>query len=395
MAKRMYLEGFVEETDVPRRIVLDTFPYIIGRIPSCPLYLDTGRVSRQHAQIDHVNGQLCLTDLGSTNGTYVNHQRISAPTPLQHGDVVHFAEHEFRVIQVHEPSNVFCGGNTTMVGLHPLTMHFPQQIKEFAELMAQELVRGYHQAIVDVHGQCIGYELLGRGTHPALPASPQALFDLAHALDEGVTLSELLRRQCLADAQAMGLQGLVFFNTHPKECQKPERLLHELHTLRHLYPALHLICEIHEGAVTDLQRMAEIRDGLRELDIGLAYDDFGAGQARLLELVEVPPDILKFDRSLIAGLTGPESSVYRLVATLVKMVEDMHITTLAEGVETTEVAQTCVALGIQYLQGFLFSKPAPIVALHSDTEILQTSPTCKRDSHQLTTRLLQSAVSTF
>ena len=39
-----------------------------------------------------------------------------------------------------------------------------------------------------------------------------------------------------------------------------------------------------------------------ELQIGLAYDDFGAGQARLVELVDVPPDYLKFDMKLVQNL---------------------------------------------------------------------------------------------
>ena len=52
---------------------------------------------------------------------------------------------------------------------------------------------------------------------------------------------------------------------------------------------------------------------LRKLNIRFAYDDFGAGQARLLELAEVPPDILKFDMGLIQGLHSPESSKYLLL----------------------------------------------------------------------------------
>ena len=50
--------------------------------------------------------------------------------------------------------------------------------------------------------------------------------------------------------------------------------------------------------MTDANTMRHLRRSLKDLAIGMAYDDFGAGQARLIELTEVPPDVLKFDIAL-------------------------------------------------------------------------------------------------
>ena len=118
--------------------------------------------------------------------------------------------------------------------------------------------------------------------------------------------------------------------------------------------------EVHEKAITDLDRMAAIRAELNGLGIALAYDDFGAGQARLQELVEVPPDYLKFDIMLVRGLLGPDSPKYRLLASLNDMIKTFGIRTLAEGIEDEATAQACRDIGIDLYQGFHFSRPEPI-----------------------------------
>ncbi len=65
------------------------------------------------------------------------------------------------------------------------------------------------------------------------------------------------------------------------------------------FPSLKITLEIHEAAVTECRYDAA--SSLRRSKtwhIGMAYDDFGSGQARLIELMEVPPDVLKFDIAL-------------------------------------------------------------------------------------------------
>jgi EAL domain-containing protein (putative c-di-GMP-specific phosphodiesterase class I) len=359
MGAHAYLEGFVGAANASRRFALTDFPCLIGRHPECGLQLNIEHISRHHAQIDTYNScQLVVTDLHSTNGTYVNRKRINRPTPISDGDVLHFANHEFRLIEEHEEEVL--RADQTAIGIGSLPQHFPTQAKEFKEMLHKGLLRGFYQAIMDHQGNPYAYELLGRGAHPALGSSPGEMFALARALDAEVELSESLRRKSLEAAAATGLTVPLFFNTHPKECRNPERLLDGLRHLRELYPHLRLVCEVHEAAVTALKTMAEVRDGLRELGIGLAYDDFGAGQARLLELVEIPPDFLKFDISLIAGVTGPASPKYRLVMALNTLIQDMGIKTIAEGIETEEIAAACASIGIDYSQGYLYSEPSPI-----------------------------------
>jgi EAL domain-containing protein (putative c-di-GMP-specific phosphodiesterase class I) len=359
MARQAYLESS-SGTGPRQRFDLTEFPVEIGRHPNCTITLNVDRVSRRHARIERdAGGGLLLKDLGSTNGTYLNGRRLETPASMEHGDVLHIGDQEFRLIETRvEPEADL--EQATQIGINTLPNDFPIQVREFRELLDNKLVCGYAQSIVHADGRPFGYELLGRATHPGLDAGPGPMFMLAEALGEQVPLSELLRRTGFAEAAAQGLTAPLFFNTHPEECRDDARLLDELAELRALHPTLDLVFEVHEAAVTDLDRMARIRERLAALEIRLAYDDFGAGQARLLELVEVPPDVLKFDIALIQGLSGPQSPKYRMLETLNAMIQDLGVKTLAEGVETSVQAEACRAIGIDYVQGFFYGHPEPL-----------------------------------
>jgi EAL domain-containing protein (putative c-di-GMP-specific phosphodiesterase class I) len=147
-------------------------------------------------------------------------------------------------------------------------------------------------------------------------------------------------------------------NTHPRELADP-KLLVSLRNLREQSPGQPLTLEVHESAVTGPEMMKDLRAALKELDVKLAYDDFGAGQDRLLDLAEVPPDYLKFDARLIRDIHLASPSRQQMVSVLVKLVRDLQIAPLAEGVETREESDACQALGFEYAQGYFYGRPAP------------------------------------
>ena len=112
--------------------------------------------------------------------------------------------------------------------------------------------------------------------------------------------------------------------------------------------------------MTDLEAIRALQFELTNLEIKLAYDDFGAGQTRLVELVEVRPDYLKFDMNLIRDIDQASEHRQRMLATLVQMVRELEIVAIAEGVESVGEAETCRQLGFDLSQGFHFGAPAPI-----------------------------------
>jgi len=362
MRKRYFLESSSGQNLLPRRLNLKSFPATVGRHPDCTLQLNVDRVSRLHARFSEQEDALVLEDLGSTNGTFINHERIEAPMPVKVGDVIHLADHEFRLMRDRSfgSEDQPTSSADTVIGMRALPREFPLQMAAFFDLLENSKVKPFCQKIFHSDGRLFGFELLGRSGHDELQDGPDQLFAIAAALNSEIRLSRLFRRKAFEAAAAAQLKQPLFFNNHPAECEDFDNLLSELSTLRDRFPRLNLVFEMHEGAVTDKETMVSVRRDLGRMDIRLAYDDFGAGQARLLELIEVPPDILKFDISLIRDLDDRDSPKYQLLMTLNDLISTMGIKTLAEGVESELAAGLCREIGIDFFQGFHFDCPKHI-----------------------------------
>lgn len=85
-----------EGESTPQRIPLNTLPAIIGRSPPAEILLEGGTVSRRHCRLDLRQDQLVLTDLGSTNGTYVDGARLEGEIALQDGALLSIGAHRLR-----------------------------------------------------------------------------------------------------------------------------------------------------------------------------------------------------------------------------------------------------------------------------------------------------------
>jgi EAL domain-containing protein (putative c-di-GMP-specific phosphodiesterase class I) len=363
-----YLEGYLPNDAELMRCTINNLPFRVGGGGGLSLPIPAHGVSWNHAEIFHSGTHLCIRDLNSTNGTYVNRNRIAEVVNLQADDVIHFANVEFRLRQ-HAP--VDPQQNTLNTGQEGfgLASRFYDNPRAFREMLASKAVHVLYQPIVSLEkgNRRVGFEALGRTAHKGLPESPAALFGIAASMGTEAELSRLLRLRAVEDATQLPNNPYIFLNTRPMETHRPE-LIEELTQLRRRYRDMRLVIEIHEAAITDPVQMRELSNALHKLRIQIAFDDFGAGQARLLELVDAPPHFLKFDRSLIQGIAAAVPNKRQLVERLVRMSIDMGIVPLAEGVENIDDARVCAELGFELGQGWLFGRPAPVNTFPEDTE---------------------------
>ena len=115
--------------------------------------------------------------------------------------------------------------------------------------------------------------------------------------------------------------------------------------------------ELTESAlIADPDRISAVLHELKALGATLAMDDFGTGYSNLAYLQKLPIDILKIDRSFVTGMIADRDKV-AIVRAILGLADALGMETVAEGIESQELAQTLAALGCTYGQGFAYARP--------------------------------------
>lgn len=347
-----------------RTIPLNVVPFRFGRSSGAHLVIPSSQVSKEHAEIFQVDNEFRIRDLGSTNGTYVNGERV-LEARLGHDNIIHIADEEFRFVAM---------SATEPDAENPLTQplkgkisgSFVRGTRFMDELLSQRIVRILFQPILKLSTkETVGFEALGRGNHEQLSSKPYELLQLAERCGKVTRLSELFREVAIEECPKLPTGPLLFLNIHPSEIHEPKFLSH-MAEIQSLIPTnRQMVLEIHEDVACDFPTMKELRQRLRELDIMVAYDDFGAGQARFLELAELPPDFVKLDMKLIRDI-DQATPRHNLIRALARVSQELGIRVLAEGVETAQEAKVCLELGCEYGQGYFYGLPRMASAQSSE-----------------------------
>jgi EAL domain-containing protein (putative c-di-GMP-specific phosphodiesterase class I) len=320
--------------------------FTVGRHPSSNLCLSDTTVSGRHAEILTINRDLFVRDLNSTNGTLLNGRKLQNLTGLRSGDVLHFGSVMF-TLQSSTDENM---SSTITADVSAEALAHVQ----FEKLLRRPALRPYFQPILRLSDNArVGFEVLSRSYLLGLE-TPDKMFRVAATRNVEALLSQVCRTEGLRIGECLG-NTHFYLNTHPVELQGSE-LFTSLEQLRADFPDMQIVLEVHEGAVASSDVLRKVREVTRELKMGLAYDDFGAGQARLKELFEVPPDVLKFDVKFVHGLNYSPPQHRATIQSLIRIVRDLNVVPLAEGVETLEEADICRELGFELAQGYLFGR---------------------------------------
>jgi diguanylate cyclase (GGDEF)-like protein len=132
-----------------------------------------------------------------------------------------------------------------------------------------------------------------------------------------------------------------------------------------------LTLEVTETVIMrDTQANTRRLESLKRLGVGIAVDDFGTGHSSLAYLRQFPVDVLKIDRSFIAGIAQSRASA-SIIHILVALGKTLGLDTLAEGIEDRAQLDVLLREGCDYGQGFFFNKPLSAEALN---ELLDGDP---------------------
>lgn len=119
-----------------------------------------------------------------------------------------------------------------------------------------------------------------------------------------------------------------------------------------------VIIELIESQCQDQYALMEFVRFYRKKNFLIALDDVGAGFSNLDRIPLIKPDVLKLDRSLVAGV-HEQFHKLEVVRSFVQMAGRLGCLVLAEGVETSREAMCLLGNGVDIFQGFFFARPAP------------------------------------
>ena len=230
------------------------------------------------------------------------------------------------------------------------------------QIILHEQIQTLYQPIVNLQTmEIIGYEALSRGPANSEYETPIMLFALARETGLLFELDRVCRKKALQSARHLPADKHVFVNTLPNTIHDPEfrgkYLKDFLHDLS-ISPG-NIVFEITEGAaVENYGLFREAVNYYTDMGIAVAIDDMGTGYSTLELIIEINPQFLKFDISMVKNID--KSLLKReLLKALIAVAKQIDAVVIAEGIETKAELDTLVELGVHMGQGFLFSRPGP------------------------------------
>lgn len=236
---------------------------------------------------------------------------------------------------------------------------------------SEELYLLYQPIVQLPMGTIEGFEALLRWSHPTrgelLPATfvPVAE-DTGLIVSIGTWVIEEASHQLARwrDAIPNGDDLYVAVNLSVRQLRDPQLVPCVRNALRRDKFANGSLClELTESLLMDNPAAAAaLLEQLRAVGVGLSIDDFGTGYSSLSSLRRIPVDRVKIDQSFVEGLHH-DTSDESLVAAIVAMASALHVTTVAEGVETYEQGKHLHELGCNVAQGNFYSPPIPATSV--------------------------------
>jgi EAL domain-containing protein (putative c-di-GMP-specific phosphodiesterase class I) len=213
------------------------------------------------------------------------------------------------------------------------------------------------QPILDIESaEIYAYEALVR------PPGGGSAYDILKQIteDNRYAFDQACRVKAIALAARLEMSALLSINFLPNAVYQPAACLQKTFEAaeRAHFPLHHLIFEVTENEPSrDIGHLQEIFTEYKRHGMITAIDDFGAGHSGLNMLADFQPDVLKIDMALTRAI-NTDAVRYEIARAVIGLCRRLHISVVAEGVETIEEAVALRELGVRLFQGFLFAKPA-------------------------------------
>jgi len=241
--------------------------------------------------------------------------------------------------------------------------------EDLRDALAKDQISMYYQPLVSAKTDTvIGVEALMRWKHPEFGSiSPAVFIPIAEESDLVIALGEWAMRQACADATSWTGNIRVAVNVSPAQFAHPNFIANVTQSLAQsgIQPD-RLEIELTESIfVNDTESNERTFAAIKRLGVRLALDDFGTGYSSLGYLKHAPFDKIKIDKGFIHEVTVPGSRNPAIITAIVSLARALDMVTTAEGIETRDELALMRKLGVDQIQGWIYSKA------RSDAEVAE------------------------
>jgi sensor c-di-GMP phosphodiesterase-like protein len=233
---------------------------------------------------------------------------------------------------------------------------------ELREAVASGRMQAYYQPLIDLStGRCVGAEALARWIREdGEIVNPDIFIPLA---EQAGLVPEITLAIVVATLNDLGKllwkqpQLCININLAPEDLTS-ETFSGELNRLlakAGVAPAS-IKLEITERAMVNTDASRKVIRDFRKRGHQIAVDDFGTGYSSLAYLESLELDTLKIDKSFVDAI-GTEAVTNHVIGHVIKMAKSLHLDMVAEGIESQQQADWLIEQGVEYGQGFLYSRP--------------------------------------
>ena len=259
--------------------------------------------------------------------------------------------------------------------------------EEFRRLINEELVTYRFQPIIDAKdGSVFAYEALMRVDLPTLH-SPADVLRLAreenclHEVERITFFCASSAYHALENAGKVVPSALLFVNSIASQYLTPDELSE--YSARYASILPRIVIEITEEECLDPKAL-RIKQTIRGSSGTFALDDYGSGYSNERSLLELSPNYIKIDLSIIRSI-DTDANKRQIVSNTVSYAHQRGMKVVAEGLETADEVRTVLSLGVDLLQGFFLAMPqvepggaseeslAVIAEMHSQSDESQIS----------------------
>jgi len=225
--------------------------------------------------------------------------------------------------------------------------------EEIKYAIANDSIVPFFQPIVDKDKNIIKYEVLMR-MYKNGKYFPPIFLDVAVKTKQYIALSRIVIEKAFI-AFKDGGEFSINLNYIDMKTESTRDFLEEL-IIKYNAKGRVTFEILESEGINDYNLIRDFLDYFKKFNVKVAIDDFGSGYSNFKRIMELKPDYIKLDGSLIKNI-ATDSESFLIVKTMINYAKELNIKTVAEFIHNKDTFDTCLYLGIDYFQGYYVGKP--------------------------------------